>query len=485
MARRWTPQRLMILRRIRVTICVVSLVLASAAAFAFTARKTVALTVNGSTRTVSTYAMSVDRLLQQQRVDVKTHDLVTSTSGDALQDHAVVTVRSAYQTTITINGQEVPFWTIATSADQLLGFFKENDQQAAKVTVNIGNVYNQLTGGLVINAKGPVTVIADGKTSVAPDGRLPAASILDSKGITLGKDDRVNVEQDGGTTILRVRRVTHGQETRTKDIAFSTRTVTDASLQPGQSEVRQEGVTGQQREVYAVTYVDGQAESESLVSKTTTKAPLDRVVAVGPAKAATNDDGSPSNDTGDGKHQSGSGSSHNDADNGKASATPSAGPSASASSKPTSEPSSSPTASTPTDNQSSQGSGSASTPKPTPTPTPTPAPQPQPTGLWHPTPAQAQAYAAGAAAQYGWTGQQWRDLVTLWNHESSWSWSAQNPTSPAYGIPQANPGSNMSLFGANWRDDASVQIAWGLNYIKGRYGSPSAAWAYWQRIGCY
>ncbi|MDN6017223.1 MAG: ubiquitin-like domain-containing protein, partial [Bifidobacterium mongoliense] len=142
MARRWTPQRLMILRRIRVTICVVSLVLASAAAFAFTARKTVALTVNGSTRTVSTYAMSVDRLLQQQRVDVKTHDLVTSTSGDALQDHAVVTVRSAYQTTITINGQEVPFWTIATSADQLLGFFKENDQQAAKVTVNIGNVYN-------------------------------------------------------------------------------------------------------------------------------------------------------------------------------------------------------------------------------------------------------------------------------------------------------------------------------------------------------
>ncbi|MGO1260747.1 MAG: G5 domain-containing protein, partial [Bifidobacterium mongoliense] len=112
-------------------------------------------------------------------------------------------------------------------------------------------------------------------------------------------------------------------------------------------------------------------------------------------------------------------------------------------------------------------------------------PQPQPTGLWHPTPAQAQAYAAGAAAQYGWTGQQWRDLVTLWNHESSWSWSAQNPTSPAYGIPQANPGSNMSLFGANWRDDASVQIAWGLNYIKGRYGSPSAAWAYWQRIGWY
>ena len=38
-----------------------------------------------------------------------------------------------------------------------------------------------------------------------PNGKLPAASILDAKGITLGKEDRVSVEKDGKTTILRVR----------------------------------------------------------------------------------------------------------------------------------------------------------------------------------------------------------------------------------------------------------------------------------------
>ena len=215
MTRRWTPRRFVTLRRVRVTACVVSLTLASTLAFGVGARKTVALTIDGETTTVTTYAMSVDRLLQERGVKVKTHDLVESTSPTSmLSNHDVVTVRSAYQTTITINGQEVPFWTVATSAEQLIGFFEQNEADAAKVTVNIDNVYNKLTGGLIINQNGPVTVIADGQSSESPNGKLPAASILDSKGITLNKEDRVSVEKDNGETILRVRRVTHGEETR-------------------------------------------------------------------------------------------------------------------------------------------------------------------------------------------------------------------------------------------------------------------------------
>ncbi|MEO5457436.1 G5 domain-containing protein, partial [Bifidobacterium bifidum] len=286
MARRWTPRRFVRLRRIRVAICAVAVALASTVAFGVAARKTIALSINGDTQTVTTYAMSVTRLLEERGVDVKSHDLVQSTSGDILSNHDVVTVRSAYQTTISIDGQRVPFWTVATSASQLLGFFQQNENEAAKVTVDIDNIYSQLTGGLVINESGPVTVIADGKTSVAPNGKLPAASILDSKGISLNKEDRVSVEKDGDKTVLRVQRVTHGQETTTVAIPHGSQTIVDKSLKPGTSVVRQQGEDGEKKQVYNVTYVDGIAETRTLISETTTKISLDTIVAVGPEKVA-------------------------------------------------------------------------------------------------------------------------------------------------------------------------------------------------------
>ncbi len=244
MARRWTPQRFMMLRRVRVAVCVIAVSAMAVATFGLSTRKAVALNVNGKTTTVTTYAMSVKRLLEEQHIAVRSHDIVQSTSGGTLTDHAVVTVRNAYQTTVTVDGEDIPFWTVADSADQLIGFFKANESKASAITINIDNVYQQLTGGMVINKKGPVTVIADGKSYEAPDGKLPAASILDSKGITVGKEDKVSVSEQGSETILRVQRVTHGQETRTKVVPFDTQTIVDSSLQPGETVIRQQGENG-------------------------------------------------------------------------------------------------------------------------------------------------------------------------------------------------------------------------------------------------
>jgi hypothetical protein len=92
--------------------------------------------------------------------------------------------------------------------------------------------------------------------------------------------------------------------------------------------------------------------------------------------------------------------------------------------------------------------------------------------------------AARLFARHGWGRAQMPGLDRLWDRESGWSVTAAN-ASGAYGIPQALPGSKMASAGPDWRRNARTQIAWGLNYIDGRYGSPNAAWRHELGTGWY
>lgn len=88
--------------------------------------------------------------------------------------------------------------------------------------------------------------------------------------------------------------------------------------------------------------------------------------------------------------------------------------------------------------------------------------------------------------RYGWhKNKQRRALILLWNRESGWSQHAHNGSSGAHGIPQSLPGSKMASQGGDWRRNPETQIKWGLSYIKGRYGSPAAAWRHSQHVGWY
>ncbi|UQA80185.1 G5 domain-containing protein [Gardnerella vaginalis] len=485
MARRWTPQRFVIMRRLRVFICVLALVISSTGIFALSARKSIALIINGKTKVVTTYASTTQRLLQEQKVPVKTHDQVISTSGDMLADHATVTVRSAYQTSITVDGVTIPFWTVATSIDQLIGFFQANADHAAKITVNLQNIYNKLTGGLSINKKGPVTVICDNKTRVVPDGTLPASSILDSLGIVLGKEDQVTVSEENGKTLLRILRVTHGKESRNVVIPFSTVNVNDPSLAMGASVIKQAGVNGERIDLYNVTYVDGKAQSATLIKQSIVKPSIDQIVAIG-AKSTpkTQNESKPSkriNKQEAKKPNSQTNQTQSQKTNTHQQNTQNQSTQQSTQNQNTQQNNNN------NQQNSKQTAETSQAIKQTPAPTPTPAPAPadNPNGMVHATPEQAKLYAQAACAQLGWTGAMWEDLVKLWTKESNWRWNAENKGSGAYGIPQLLPADKMASAGANWHEDASIQITWGLSYIRSKYGNPSEAWKHSQEVGWY
>ena len=89
------------------------------------------------------------------------------------------------------------------------------------------------------------------------------------------------------------------------------------------------------------------------------------------------------------------------------------------------------------------------------------------------------------AAEYGWTGGEWACLHDLWMAESGWNHLARNGSSGATGIPQALPGYKMASHGDDWATNPATQIAWGRDYIAGRYGSPCGAWGHFRSRGWY
>ena len=102
------------------------------------------------------------------------------------------------------------------------------------------------------------------------------------------------------------------------------------------------------------------------------------------------------------------------------------------------------------------------------------------------SPASAKAVAKSLMSNYGWNNStQYTCLVDLWNRESGWRWNADNPSSGAYGIPQALPANKMATVSSDWRTNATTQIKWGLKYISGKYGTPCSAWSHEEKVGWY
>jgi hypothetical protein len=72
---------------------------------------------------------------------------------------------------------------------------------------------------------------------------------------------------------------------------------------------------------------------------------------------------------------------------------------------------------------------------------------------------------------------EWNALFTLWHKESRWDYTADNPRSSAYGIPQ--------MLNMDEGTPMARQIELGLKYIQHRYDTPSRALAFHNRNGWY
>jgi Transglycosylase SLT domain len=87
--------------------------------------------------------------------------------------------------------------------------------------------------------------------------------------------------------------------------------------------------------------------------------------------------------------------------------------------------------------------------------------------------------------KFGYGSSQFDCFDSIIMRESKWQIDATNPSSGAYGIPQALPGSKMASEGSDWRTNPATQIIWAIKYMKDRYGSPCSAWSFKRANGWY
>ncbi|WP_435876397.1 transglycosylase family protein [Oerskovia paurometabola] len=261
----------------------VALVATGAVAYG-SAKKTVELDVDGEITTVSTFAGSVEGLLAEEGVRVTDKDLIAPAGDAALKNGADVVVRYGRQVTVQTDGQQSDVWVTALDADEALDTLSGRGADVRLVASRSG-ADGRAALPLRLDANGPVTVVADGQTTTAPDGSIGVNSILDQQGVVLGEQDRVSVARDEAAdpaVSLVVQRVAVSDVPTVTPIPFETVTEQDANrfadLDPV---VKQEGVEGTSTKVETVTTVDGVEESRALVSDGVTAEPVAKIVVQG------------------------------------------------------------------------------------------------------------------------------------------------------------------------------------------------------------
>ncbi len=399
----------------------VAIVASGSVAFA-EARKTVTLDVDGTAKTITTYSGSVEGMLESQGIRLGDRDVVAPGTDAKLSDGDQVVVRYARQVTMTDGEDERDVWVAVTDASEALTTLAERGGDVALVASRSGD---RASLPLRLNDDGPVAVVADGSTQVVEDHAESVDSVLADVKVELDKDDRVS--------IVPVTTLAEGKEIDVKTAKSAKQAGADVAVQVQRVETKK--VTQKFDLDYDTKTTqdnDRYEDEENLVRSEGEEGVRTRVVLLRTVDGEVVARKELSNKV---------------------------------TKKPVDRVIVEGTKERPVVEETSvEDTSESSTSVPS---------------------GSVKEIGQQMAAERGWTGSEWTCLDLLWERESGWNYQAANPSSGAYGIPQALPGSKMGTAGSDWATNPATQIEWGLGYIADRYGTPCGAWGHSESVGWY
>ncbi|MER6019829.1 ubiquitin-like domain-containing protein [Streptomyces anulatus] len=254
--------------------------------------KAVRLSVDGTPRTLHTFADDVTGLLEEEGVTVGAHDVVSPAPGTGLDHGDEVVVRHGRPLTLTLDGVRRQVWTTADTvagALRALGIRAEGAYLSAARSARIARTGLILT----VRTERAVTFMADGQERTLRTNAATVHEALPEAGITLHGHDTTSVDpasfpRDGQT--ISVLRITDTREVRDETVPYAVERSEDPGLFRGAEVVERAGRNGVRRVTYAVRTVNGVRQKPRRTAEELVHRPVSRVVRTGtrqrPASAA-------------------------------------------------------------------------------------------------------------------------------------------------------------------------------------------------------
>jgi Tol biopolymer transport system component len=129
-----------------------------------------------------------------------------------------------------------------------------------------------------------VTLVADGETRTLTTEALTVRDLLVEANVALDENDRVapaepTLIEDGMT--IRVTRVETRTEVEEREIPFGRRTVRDATIPEGETQLLESGIMGLEEITYRITIEDGIEVDRQVIKRETVREPRTEVLLVG------------------------------------------------------------------------------------------------------------------------------------------------------------------------------------------------------------
>ncbi|MFC8824828.1 ubiquitin-like domain-containing protein [Streptomyces sp. NPDC057137] len=245
--------------------------------------KAVELSVDGTPRTLHTFADDVDELLADEGVRIGEHDLVAPGRGAELTNGDAVVVRHGRPVMLTLDGRRRQIWTTADTVD---GALRQLGVRAEGALLSVSRSSAIPRSGLALDVltERTVTFMADGRERTIRTNAATVYEALAHAGLTLRGEDTTSVSPDSfprdGQTIT-VMRITGSEIVRDEAIPYDTERVHDPSILTGTEVVTRQGEQGTRRLTYAVRAVNGVKQKPRKIAEKIVRTPVTQRVRVG------------------------------------------------------------------------------------------------------------------------------------------------------------------------------------------------------------